>query len=196
MVVYAPPKEIERFKKWLVSQGVEILLPTNEWEVLRFKCGSSIGLAHCSAKSNGHISAANSRVKAAWKAWKDGNPLPLAGKPKAKKRTKRDQVSAALADRDGDTCWYCGHGWDIEHRQTVEHLVPIAHGGPNHMSNLVLACGGCNARAGHLSVAEKVRLRDIIRTEFAETIFWDSYAKRQGTTKYLTFSECHDGGVW
>jgi 5-methylcytosine-specific restriction endonuclease McrA len=48
---------------------------------------------------------------------------------------------------------------------TIEHLVPVAHGGPNHLSNCFLAHKRCNAAAGTLSAAEKVRLRDAMRAK-------------------------------
>lgn len=64
---------------------------------------------------------------------------------------------AYLMARDGNGCLYCGRDLTAE-TATVEHVVPKAHGGPDHASNLALSCGPCNAAAGHLSAAEKVRL--------------------------------------
>ena len=63
---------------------------------------------------------------------------------------------AALISRDGEDCFFCARalGQDI----TVEHLVAIAHGGPNHISNLFLAHAACNNEAGHMSAPEKVAL--------------------------------------
>lgn len=43
---------------------------------------------------------------------------------------------------------------------SIEHLVPKAHGGPTHLSNLFLAHKSCNAKAGHLSASEKLKIRD------------------------------------
>lgn len=64
---------------------------------------------------------------------------------------------AYLIARDGDGCLYCGRPVDPVFC-TVEHVVPTSAGGPDHASNLALAHGECNAAAGHLSVAEKLRL--------------------------------------
>lgn len=61
-----------------------------------------------------------------------------------------------LLDRDGTGCFFCGS--DLDGDVTVEHLVAIAHGGPNHVSNLFLAHAECNQRAGHLSAPEKIGL--------------------------------------
>lgn len=64
---------------------------------------------------------------------------------------------AYLIARDGDGCLYCGRPIDPS-ACTVEHVVARAAGGPDHASNLALAHTECNAAAGHLSVAEKLRL--------------------------------------
>lgn len=37
-------------------------------------------------------------------------------------------------------------------------VVPIAHGGPDHISNMVLAHRKCNEEAGHLSGREKIEI--------------------------------------
>ena len=62
----------------------------------------------------------------------------------------------ALLVRDGNACLFCGKPLDGD--ITVEHLVAIAHGGPNHVSNLFLAHAACNQAAGHMSAPEKVAL--------------------------------------
>ncbi|PGH55922.1 hypothetical protein CRT60_21980 [Azospirillum palustre] len=87
------------------------------------------------------------------------SPITLDAEKRAKrKRSKRIRQIKKIVERDGDACFFCGRslGDDI----TIEHLVPITHGGPDHRSNLVLAHHACNQRADHLSVAEKVRLRE------------------------------------
>lgn len=51
---------------------------------------------------------------------------------------------ARLLERDGHRCAYCGRYAD-----TVDHIVPISHGGKSTWLNTVAACGGpkgCNAR--------------------------------------------------
>lgn len=63
-----------------------------------------------------------------------------------------------LLARDGLCCWLCGTllGDDI----TIEHLVPKLYGGPNHISNYVLAHSECNHYLGSLHVAEKIKERE------------------------------------
>jgi hypothetical protein len=70
-------------------------------------------------------------------------------------RIRRDAVVIALADRDGDRCWYCGCTFDDrEHggsrTLTIDHVEPVAAGGPSSLGNLRLCCRTCNRRKGHL----------------------------------------------
>ena len=60
-----------------------------------------------------------------------------------------------LAEAQNWRCCYCGcvttdeAGRDSSPRQaTLEHIVPRALGGPDHESNLVIACAACNGRRG------------------------------------------------
>lgn len=63
----------------------------------------------------------------------------------------------ALRTRDGDLCFFCQRTVSQDN-ESAEHLVPVTHGGPNHISNLFLAHKGCNGQAGHLSAPEKIRI--------------------------------------
>ncbi len=62
----------------------------------------------------------------------------------------------ALVQRDGALCVYCDCplSRDIA---TIDHIVPIAAGGPDTLINKALACGPCNTAGGHLSPVEKMR---------------------------------------
>jgi hypothetical protein len=46
----------------------------------------------------------------------------------------------------------------------IEHLLPVTAGGPSHLANYALAHRSCNEEAGTLSLVEKLRLRDRLRT--------------------------------
>jgi len=49
--------------------------------------------------------------------------------------------------RDRFRCTYCGvPGTDAE--LEIDHVVPVASGGSNHVSNLTTACRACNQRKG------------------------------------------------
>lgn len=64
-----------------------------------------------------------------------------------------------LVVRDSGTCFYCGRPVTREDA-TVEHLIPVAHGGTDNPGNLVLVHAACNALAGDASVLTKIRHRD------------------------------------
>lgn len=46
-----------------------------------------------------------------------------------------------------DPCVYCGEPAD-----TIDHIIPVADGGPNHWTNYAPACRPCNRAKGGLSV--------------------------------------------
>jgi hypothetical protein len=144
--------KLPALKDWLAARGAEILVPTNEWEVLRFKSGSSTGIVYKNARGEITTQAA---ATAALKAFFGGGSWSAGV---ATKRASKQVNVRALLDRDGDRCFLCGLplGEDI----TRDHLVPVAHGGPNHISNLVLMHMKCNSAAGHLSAMEKIQMRE------------------------------------
>lgn len=62
--------------------------------------------------------------------------------------TRKEQ----LLIRDGNKCHYCNEhfsytGWKAP---TIDHKVPKALGGNDHLVNLVLACGHCNAKKANI----------------------------------------------
>ncbi len=70
-------------------------------------------------------------------------------------RISRDAIVIALADRDGDRCWYCGCRFDEREggggrTLTLDHVEPVAGGGGSSLDNLRLCCRTCNQRKGHL----------------------------------------------
>jgi 5-methylcytosine-specific restriction endonuclease McrA len=67
-----------------------------------------------------------------------------------------------LRERDGDGCFFCPKLMEKKDT-TLEHLLSRTHGGSNHMHNLALAHQKCNQEASHMSVVEKVRLREKLR---------------------------------
>jgi 5-methylcytosine-specific restriction endonuclease McrA len=73
-------------------------------------------------------------------------------------RIRRDAIVIALADRDGDRCWYCGCTFDERdgggsRALTLDHVEPVAGGGGSSLDNLRLCCRTCNQRKGQLGAA-------------------------------------------
>jgi hypothetical protein len=151
----------EKFEAFLTERGAQILQPTNEWEVMRFKTSRGTSVVYCNAK--GGITPTGESITA-WAAFEKNGPWRASPAPK-KRQTGREKTLPlfnALLKRDGAGCFYCGIETNEEDR-SLEHLVPIAHGGPNHLSNLVLAHRKCNSIAGHKSVMEKILAREARR---------------------------------
>lgn len=50
----------------------------------------------------------------------------------------------AVLRRDGFRCAYCGRGESDGAKLHIDHLIPVARGGPTELDNLVTACADCN----------------------------------------------------
>ena len=68
---------------------------------------------------------------------------------------------AAIYERDGWECAYCGRGPRAKRNPkqaqlilTLDHLTPRCQGGDNSAANLVTACFSCNSARGNRSVAD------------------------------------------
>ncbi|WP_411887397.1 HNH endonuclease [Hydrocarboniphaga effusa] len=148
------------FRSWLAERGAELMAPTNPYEVLRFKAGSETHVIYRRDSGQWNASEDAQKVVTAFRtggAWR----APL------KRVRSNGKVRArylALVERDTSACFYCGKHVD-EAEASPEHLFSVSLGGTNHIANIVLTHKRCNQDAGNLSVAEKVRLRDRIRTE-------------------------------
>lgn len=59
----------------------------------------------------------------------------------------RHLVLAALTERDGPDCFYCGQAPERD-GLILEHVIPVRRNGPNTIDNLVLACTSCNLSKG------------------------------------------------
>lgn len=59
--------------------------------------------------------------------------------------TKRRQIPKKnrelILNRDGRKCFYCGS----TERLTVDHIIPLKHGGSNLASNMITSCHSCNS---------------------------------------------------
>jgi hypothetical protein len=142
-------KSLDAFQKRLIEAGAEMLAPTNPYEVMRFRSSKGVGVIYTGKRGE----TWNAEARAARDALGGGGslaPVRVQGRRKG-----RDTVDALLV-RDGDGCFFCGAPLDGD--ITVEHLVAVSHGGPNHISNLFLAHAECNRLAGHMSSPEKVAI--------------------------------------
>ena len=72
----------------------------------------------------------------------EADPAPLRSPGRAERL-------AAVLERDGDTCTWCGRGFGPLVVPTTDHVVPRVKGGPSWRENEVAACRRCNAERGH-----------------------------------------------
>lgn len=147
-------KHRKAFGAWLVENGSALLLPTNPFEVTRFLTDGGMGVVYKNGKgritswTNGADRAFLAfSAKKSWRACERG--------PRG--NTKKKNLFATLAERDGTGCLYCGVPLMID-TATIEHVVSVTHGGPSHPANLALACRPCNQEASHLSAREKIEI--------------------------------------
>lgn len=145
-------RDKEKFLAFISQNGGEVLIPTNEFEVLRFRSGSVTSIIY--KKVTGALTFTGDALSA-YTAFKEGKSWRATPKPKRAKRSSPRMQ--AIRKRDGDECFYCLLGVSIDD-ESEEHLVPVTHGGPSHISNLFLAHKLCNQRAGNLSAPEKIRM--------------------------------------
>lgn len=149
-------KTIVKFKDFLTARGAEILTPTNEYEVLRFRSLAGVSVVYTGRR--GITMTAESEK--AFQAFQNNSPWSAGVFTHGRMDPNRRSVKVrTLFARDGDRCFYCLNPMECG-KETIEHLLPIAHGGNHHLSNLVLAHGQCNLNGGHLSVMEKIKRRE------------------------------------
>jgi len=150
-------KKLPSFKKWLQQNGAELLMPTNPYEVIRFRCRFGTGVIYQGKKG---INVNDKFVTDAYRCFVDAKPW--AGK--GSRINSRNKEIKQLISRDGYECFYCGQDF-IPKALTQEHVLSLVQGGVDRIENKVLSCKPCNNLAGHLPIIEKVRLRDKMRAE-------------------------------
>lgn len=144
-----------KFEQFVIDRGGEVLAPTSEWELVRFKANGLTAIIY--RKSTEQVTFSGG-AKTAFDAFLRQKPWSAGNKTKRKKG-KQSVVIQSLIKRDGRQCFYCGLETSDEDA-SVEHVVPLNAGGTDHMANKVLAHQRCNSEAGHLNVLEKVNLRE------------------------------------
>lgn len=143
--------KLESFKVWLAARGAELLNPVSAFELLRFKTDKGLSVFYF--KKNGAITPYG-EAETAWNAFRKN--ATWRAYPRERRKLNRIEV-ATIRKRDGDLCFYCQeyvHPKD----ESIEHLVALTHGGPDHISNSFLAHKDCNQRADHLSAPEKIKI--------------------------------------
>lgn len=146
-------ERLASFQGWLTMAGAELLTSTNQWEVLRFRDGDTTSIIYKNAKGRATFTGT---ALDAWNAYKAGAKWRTAA-PKTKREHKnaRDRSMVTIRKRDGDDCFFCAK-FVKDDEESIEHLVDLTYGGPNHLANKFLAHIDCNNAAIGLSVTEKI----------------------------------------
>lgn len=154
-------KETKEFKLWLQRLGAEVLAPTNPYELVRFRAR---GGTHVVYRGRRGITA-DGFAQEAMAAFRTSGHVDMG--LTATQRTMGIKYRAALLERDGRECFFCWKPMPNTD-MTVEHLVPIHKGGPNHLDNMVLAHAACNRKADNLPLIKKVEMRVVAATRQEE----------------------------
>ena len=145
------------FETFLAQSGADILTPTSQWELLRFSTSRGIGVVYTNSKSR--ISLVG-EAEPAFEAYRSQHAYDAGHKVK-RSNYRPNGVLRRLLERDGPACFLCCKETTPDDR-TVDHMIPLAHGGPNNIHNYALAHRKCNADAGHKPLIEKIRAREAI----------------------------------
>lgn len=144
--------KIEAFKTWLLQQGAEVLAPTNQYEVLRVRARGRVFIAY--KDKNGRTTWPDF-LDECCQAFENGGSVSMG--LTAVPRTAAAKYRLALIERDGMDCFYCLKPMPNDDI-TIEHLVSLHKGGPNHLDNMALAHGACNRSAGNKPLRDKIRM--------------------------------------
>ncbi|MXP42954.1 HNH endonuclease [Allopontixanthobacter sediminis] len=163
--------DTQNFLAYLSQQGCEIGVPTNRYEVVRYRAywrGTNKAATHIVyAKENGLLTWTGGS-KGHYRAFLAGAPVdellsvPQAPTPASKAVSKSEKTRAKLLARDGDECWFCGDAMGAD--CTIEHLVPKSTGGRNSLANYALAHRKCNNDAADLPLIKKIEMRASMRS--------------------------------
>ncbi len=126
------------------------------------------------------------------KACPPGHPLRLAlNERNAAKQRIRDKVKPSMRKEIGDRqewrCVYCSA--DISKRSSIDHIVPIEHGGESTMENLQLTCLRCNLSKNVLSDSDyRVKLNRIEQALYRR----EGQARQWGFSSYMAEQQFFD----
>lgn len=80
--------------------------------------------------------------------WETAVPSVMILKEYEKRKTSIRYSKHNVFLRDGYVCQYCGD--DVSKKTaTLDHVLPVSHGGKTTFENTVTACGPCNANKGN-----------------------------------------------
>lgn len=166
--------DVAKFTAWLREQGASVEATTSSWEVVRFRAFGKVHVIY--RNKNGSLSMAGFPMDCL-AAFKRNQPMAMGFA--RKRKCVSDDVRAALLERDGNECFFCAQPMPDDD-MTVEHLVALVRGGPNHMDNFALTHSKCNQAAGKATLMAKIRMYCEARKALAD--FSDSPTPSERTS--------------
>ena len=79
--------------------------------------------------------------------------------------------------RDSFICQYCGNRFTVD-KLTIDHLIPIAFGGTNVMTNLLTACTKCNRKKGSKIIPVAKAIVEKMQEEMVVKV-WEIYEQEK-----------------
>lgn len=142
-------EQIQSFKEWLHNNGAQVLDPTNDYELVRFRNANGIGVIYEGKRG---LSFTGESAEG-WRRFKRGENWKIVTRKRRNLSHKKDE----LALRDGLRCF--AHG-DTKHinELTIEHLLSFSQGGNDNNNNLVLVCKPANDKLSNLPLSQKIEL--------------------------------------
>lgn len=180
MNVFEFNKRLKDFSDWLTRNGGEVLAPTNEWELLRFRGNTGTSIVYTNKRSDLSFTG---EAGAAWEAFRKAQPWRANPAASRRRSSGSDVTQRALRERDGDLCFACGD-YVTDEEASTDHLVAATSGGPSHIANYVLMHVLCNRRCGHMSAAAKIAMHvawQLARRDSPITIHAEPIEPRQTT---------------
>jgi 5-methylcytosine-specific restriction endonuclease McrA len=151
------PERRKGFETFLSQSGADLIAPTSQWELLRFTTARGVGIVYVNAKGRITLTGEAEPAFDAYRkqqGWDAGHKTP-------RKNNRPNGVMRRLLERDGPACFICLKDTTPDDR-TIDHMIPLAHGGPNNVHNYALAHKRCNADAGNKTLMEKIRARETL----------------------------------
>lgn len=164
--MYVYQDDLEKFIDWMKIQGVEVIRTNRVEEAFRIRTARGISIALKRADGTYIFTR---ELEYAWQAFRFGVKYRFSLNKTERKKMKVPVLVYELLKRDGDRCFYCDKKLKIQ-EIAMEHVCPISCGGPNHLSNMVLACKDCDAEVTNLPVAKKIKIRDRKRFGIKESV--------------------------
>jgi hypothetical protein len=153
---HASPSLEHDYKAWLRSHGAELLSTTNPWELVRFRTGRKSHILYQNVTGLCHHSSPE--AERIFLSFATGENPNIHFKVRRKNSTLTKDLLKEVLSRDGAKCIYCHIPFSTKNPPTLEHFLPLVHGGNNKLANLGAACHSCNTKVGNLSIAEKFNL--------------------------------------